>query len=463
MLHSARLLAARALWITAAACSNVASPAAPCEYSGGLIVSADRTITSSCTVTGDLTVTGHAHLLIDYTNAPGAVFVVAGNIMIRDSAILEARGAASGNGSAFVVANGFTSEFTIQNTGHGTLTLDHIELRTRARGSAADGSRSMNYHADGDAVMIVDGATLDPLTSWLLADFNGRARLQAQHTNQVPTEIYLHDSCTVTIGGADTRTGLWFESPPSGTITLPVQGGAYSWEMGMAQGFGVGWQLSITGAPVGIGMQSLPGSHVTVNGHGMPATGEFKVGYFVSGGTDTLRHLAVGLQNGTVGGGRITFNNVNLGPIAWQVYAGAAETLRIDSSVVNEIGLFGAASVTVDHSVLQLAVLGAVAPGAVLDVNNSDVWNQLIEAVNGGTIRLTSSRITGSLFDARDAASSIVITGGSFANNPGGCTANAMVDVSTGQPLCDPFRPPGPPTRTGAGPVTCSGTTGCSF
>jgi hypothetical protein len=145
------------------------------------------------------------------------------------------------------------------------------------------------------------------------------------------------------------------------------------------------------------------------------------------------------------------------------VYAGAGETLRIDSSVVNEIGIFGDATVTVTHSVLQLAVLGAVAAGSALEVDSSDVWNQLIETDNGAAIRIKDSRVSGSLFDARTAASSIQITGGSFANNPGGCTANTMVDVGTGQPLCDPFRPPGPPTRTGPGAVTCSGTVGCTF
>jgi hypothetical protein len=408
-------------------------------------------------------VSGHAHLLIDYTNSPGATFAVAGNITVRDTAILEARGSSSATGSAFIVANQFTSEFSIQNLAHGTFTLDHIELRTRAAGSAADGSRSMNYRGADDAVMIVNGATLDPFTSWLLADFTGRSRLRAMNSVHVPTEIYLHDSCTVAISGAATQTGTWFESPPSGSIVLPVQGAPYSWEMGRAEGFGVGWQLSINNALAGLGMQSLPGSHVTVNGRGTPATGEFKVGYFVAGGTDTLRHLAVGMQNGTIGGGRITFNNVNLGPIAWQVYAGAGETLRIDSSVVNEIGIFGDATVTVTHSVLQLAVLGAVAAGSALEVDSSDVWNQLIETDNGAAIRIKDSRVSGSLFDARTAASSIQITGGSFANNPGGCTANTMVDVGTGQPLCDPFRPPGPPTRTGPGAVTCSGTVGCTF
>ncbi|MCI0750936.1 MAG: T9SS type A sorting domain-containing protein, partial [Flammeovirgaceae bacterium] len=43
------------------------------------------------------------------------------------------------------------------------------------------------------------------------------------------------------------------------------------------------------------------------------------------------------------------------------------------------------------------------------------------------------------------AVSTITVNGGCFFENPSGCTAATMVDISTGQPLCNPFIPTGLP------------------
>jgi hypothetical protein len=445
------------------ACSSSVSPPSGCPFAGGLTVAADRTFTTSCVVNGNLIVAGGAHLLIDYSGASSATFVVTGNVLTQDSATLEVRGPGAASGAAFIVTNQYNDQLTITCVGRSTFELEGIALQTRAPGSAPDGSRSMHLIAQDEAVVVVSQAQLDPETSWLLADFHDQSQLQATNTVFVPTEIYGHDSSQVVISGSGTQTGVWFESPPSGTVNLPVQGAPYTWQMGKSAGFAVGWQLTITDAQVGLGLSSLPGSQLTINGHGVPATGEFKVGYMLAGGQDTLRDLAVGLQNGVIGNGRITFNNVNLGPVAWQIYVGTGENLFIDSSVVNEIGFSGQAAVTVDHSILQFGVLGALAPGSILTVSNSDIWNQLIEADNTGAIQINNSRVVGSLLDAQAPASTIQITGGSFADNPSGCTPAMMVDLTTGQPLCNPYRPAGSPQRTGSGTVSCSGTTGCSF
>ncbi|MEO8755974.1 MAG: hypothetical protein ABI624_25220, partial [Casimicrobiaceae bacterium] len=155
---------------------------------------------------------------------------------------------------------------------------------------------------------------------------------------------------------------------------------------------------------------------------------------------------------------------VQLGPIAWQVYAGDDARLTIRDSTINEIGIFGKnAAVVVDHCVLQLAVLAALGSGSSLEIANSETWNQSIEAASDASVAIANSNVYGSLLNARDAASAIAISGGTFQANPAGCTQDTMVNISTGQPQCNPFRPPGLPQRTGPGKITCVATAGCTF
>jgi hypothetical protein len=111
--------------------------------------------------------------------------------------------------------------------------------------------------------------------------------------------------------------------------------------------------------------------------------------------------------------------------------------------------------------VLQLAVLASIAPGASLSIHDCQIWNQLVEAANGGKVSIANSAIHGSLFLARDSGSSIAINGGAFYANPAGCTQNTMVDIATGQPKCSPFRPPGLPRAAGPGKIGCTDTVGC--
>ena len=68
----------------------------------------------------------------------------------------------------------------------------------------------------------------------------------------------------------------------------------------------------------------FPSTQLTINGAGFPNTGELKVALMFANGTDTLQNLYVGLQNTTVDNGAngfVTLSNVNLGPVAWQIYA----------------------------------------------------------------------------------------------------------------------------------------------
>jgi len=301
--------------------------------------------------------------------------------------------------------------------------------------------------------------------SWLLANLHDSARLTVVDTQHVPNEIYVHDSSVATIRGSSTRTGVWLDAQGAqGTVTVPNVTGPFSWRIGAGNGLNVGWLLQVDNAQPGLGIEIKPGTALTVNGNGSqaPATGELKISYFVNS-RETLDGLKAGVQNRVVSN-RLTLKNVQLGPIAWQIYAGDNADLSITNSVINEIGIFGRnARVLVERSVLQLAVLAALAPGSSLTINASDIWNQAIEVANQAQISIADSQIHGGMFHARHADSRISIRGGAFRDNPSSCLQGSMVDIATGMPKCNPFSAPGPPRKSGAGIVACSATQLCGF
>ena len=280
-----------------------------------------------------------------------------------------------------------------------------------------------------------------------------------------PNEIYVHDSSVATIRGALTRTGVWLDAEGAkGTLTVPNVNGPFSWRIGAGNGLNVGWLLQVENAEPGLGLEIKQGTALTVNGNGAraPASGELKISYFVNS-RETLDGLKAGVQNRAISD-RLTLKDVQLGPIAWQLYAGDNADFTITNSVINEIGIFGRnARVLVERSVLQLAVLAAMAPGSSLTINSSEVWNQAIWAASQAQVSITDSEIHGTLLHARNADSRITIKGGTFHDNPGSCSQATMVNIATGQPRCNPFRGPGPPRSTGPGKVECAGTKGCQF
>jgi hypothetical protein len=217
---------------------------------------------------------------------------------------------------------------------------------------------------------------------------------------------------------------------------------------------------SVSQPEVGLAAQIFPSTKLTINGAGVPDTGELKVAMMYANNTETITDLKVGLQNTTVatGSGGVKLNNVNLGPIAWQLYALMNENLTIKNSVVNEIGIGGPSQITVDSSLLQLAVLASVGVGgSTLTINNSELWNQAIYASNKSKVILNNCKVYGSLFSTTDTLSNVTVNGGCFFANPSGCTQATMVDIATGQPHCNPFMGAGFPQNVTPATVTFVG------
>jgi hypothetical protein len=455
------------LGLPAVGSARAAAPAGgrDCDPRQPMTVSGRVTVDADCTVGGDLTVTGSAVLHFDYTGRRGGRLIVGGNVIVRDDATLWIQGR-PGQRAVLAIDNEFNGQRSMTSTDNATIKLDNVEFRTQKSADRGKGSVSMNYHARGRSSFEVTGSALVEGEAWLLANLHDSAKLTIADTQHVPTEIYVHDSSSAKISGTGTRTGVWLDGGGAkGTLKLPDVKAPFSWQIGAGTGLDVRWSLQVDDAQPGMGIEVKPASALTITGRGAqaPATGELKISYFVIGSRETLDGLEAGLQNRKISD-RLTLKDVQLGPIAWQIYAGDNADLTIKNSTINEIGIFGRnAKVRIERSVLQLAVLAALAPGSSLDIRDSDVWNQTIEVANTGKVSITDSKIHGTLFHARDSDSNISIEGGSFEENPARCTQATMVNIATGQPKCNPFRPPGLPRSAGAGKVECAGTEGCRW
>ncbi len=430
---------------------------------GHLIVTESRTIVSSATLES-LTVKGNAVLTIDYTAPPENSLVVKGNVLLQDNAQLIIRGNKTLMNDGFIIANEFSSQFTLKTTGNSTIKLENIGMRTQTGTVADKGNIYMSYDASDNSSMIIDGALLDNESSWLLGNFRNKSKLEISNSVYIPTEIYLNDSCSVSISGVDTKTGLWM-SLTSGahTIQLPnVSTNSWSWNAGSNLGAGVRWSLSVVNSNPGMGVQLFPNASANITGHGV-APGELAISYFVSNNNETINNLHVGLQNGIIIPNRLTLNNVRLGPIAWQIYSLTSASLTINNSTINEIGIVGDGKVTVNNSLLQLAVLACYGQNSSLTINNCDVWNQSIETNSNGKITFTDCKVYGSQFITRSAQSMIAINGGSFLANPPIDRTKTFVDIITGYPNYNPFCAPGLPKKSGDGVIQCIGVANCSW
>ena len=427
--------------------------------SGSYTVTGNAMITGSCTITGDLTVPNGTTLNVDLTGSSADTFVVRGNILVEGNGVLWIHSSPGSTNDQFIVSNDFNLHRTITTLDSGRIQLENIEFRTQEGNLVGASSIYMNYEAKNNSMLSVENCWLQGETAWLLFYLKDKAIFIGTNTVALPTETYIADSAQASLNGAETELGVWvyFESV-TGTLNLPAdQTQPFNWNLGRGVGgISSGWYLEINNAKVGVGVQIYPSSNVTINGTGAPSTGELKVALVYANCTDTIQDLEVGLQNTTVtvGPGSATLNNVNLGPIAWQVYAMMNANVHIKNSIINEIGIGGPSHITVDSSLLQLAALMTVGAGSSLTVNNSEIWNQTISAGNNSSIVLNNCKVTGSLFSTMDSQSEITVNDGCFFANTAGCSYSTMVNIGSGQPNCNPFIPAGFPQNQSPSTVT---------
>lgn len=432
--------------------------------SGNYTATGSQTITGSCIITGNLTIPNGATLNVDLTAATADTFVVRGNILLQGNGILWIHSTVGSTNDQFIVSNSFNGHRTIITQGSSKLQLENIEFRTQEGNLASAASIYMTYSAVDSSIFYINKSWLTRETAWLLCDIKNNSTLIGYEPNGVPTEMYLQDAAQIVLHGPGTEVGVWlnFESVTD-TLNLPPDPSQpFTWKIGRGfSGLDTQWYLEMDTVKTAPGVQIFPSSKIVINGAGNPAAKELSVALLFANGTDTIKDLTVGVQNTTIPNGVngfLTLNNVNLGPIAWQLYALMNENLYVKNSIVNEIGIAGPSTVTVDSSLLQLAVLAAVGiGGSTMAINNSKIWNQEITATNNSDIILNNCNIHGSLFRTTDTVSSITVNAGCFFANPSGCTQSTMINWTTGQPYCNPFIPPGFPQNLSPTTVTFNG------
>lgn len=412
-------------------CSVLSIPAfgASICNAGDQIVLTRIVITESCTITGSLTVHGGGMLRADFNAAPGSVLRVEGDVLV------------GGSGELWVERGTF--EIQQDHNRHRTIrTNDNAVVVLREANVVLNQGSGLKYLVwdafDRSSLFVIDSA-LDRTNSWLIVNYYAHSKLTAIGARYLPTEIYVKEGSTIRIAQQDSITGIWlnFEDGATGTFDLPAQTDtsgelrSYSWKLGRESPeiTGVAWQLEIADATVGIGVESHSGSRITVNGRGIPATGELKVSYSVDEGTQTLTGLAPGLQNSVMGGGQLTLNNVNRGPIAWQIYARENEMLSIYSSILNEIGVSARGHITVYNSMFQFAGITSLGSGgASISVHNSQIHSQTIEALRDGVVDIYDSAVYGAAVVAHESTSAVNFHGGAFLSNyPDACPLNLNV------------------------------------
>jgi hypothetical protein len=237
----------------------------------------------------------------------------------------------------------------------------------------------------------------------------------------------------------------------------------YNWSVGSSTGLNVGWNLTVTSAQPAIDIESHAGSNWTITGANIgqkEATISLNLDP-VTAPTSlvTLSQLPLGI----VGAGtpfsltfpwssqpQLTLNNVNLGPLAWQIYIGsgpAPVNAQISNSAINEIGVI-AGNLTVTNSTLQWGELDPVGPASVINVQGSNIWNHNIQASGGGTITINNSTIHGNLFTSSGCQAGIcsVITLTNVTEAKNGTQSSCTGSINTliqpnGTPLCDPLNP----------------------
>jgi hypothetical protein len=430
---------------------------------GSYTVIGNQTITGSCTITGDLTLPNGTTLNVDLSSVSADTFVVQGNILLEGNSVLWIHASPGSTTDQFIVSNSYSGERQIITKDSSTLQLECIEFRTQEGDLSNAASIYMSCEIQDRSIFHINESWLNSEKAWLLCNLQNKATLIADDPIDVPTEIYLKDSVQMVLHGSNPTVWLKFENI-NDTLNLPTdQTQPFSWQIG--KGFGglnTEWYLEVNSGKPTIGVEVFPSAQLTVNGAGTPGIREAVISLFFANGTDTLENLNVGLQNTMIANGlngSLALNNVNLVPVAWQVYALMNENLHIKNSIINEIGaIIGPSQVTVDSSLIQLAVLAAVgAGGSSMTINDSEIWSQAITVDNNSDIVLNNCNVHGSTFSTVDMQSHITVNGGCFFQNPAGCTNSIMINWATGQPYCNPFIPQGFPQILTPATITLNG------
>ncbi len=453
------------------------------------------TAISCATLATNPTLTAGQQLVLDLTGAPTCTLPASTDLVIGGvgtqllvaNGTLEVRGNITLSGSGvFTVAQGTLQIDNQTNFAHGISASDtagwvmnHAALVTNATGV---NNVASVYTGTGSSSAQFNFATVESTTSWLLATTKDDASLFAANSN-VPNEIYLDDRGNVEIQDDQVPThprsanGLWlrFVDAQTATIDLPDVTSPFSWSVGRGQpGFtNVGWHLQVDAATPGLGVEVHAGAAVVVNGRNA-ARKEIGFGVYVDPAAgsalataaantpyqladpplNSVATYALPLLPGATKS-QLTLHQVNVGPLAWQVYAGGGlgappVTVNLGTGLFNEVAAFAGGHLNLMGSTTQLAVVEATGPGAIVNAVNADLWSQTIQADSAGQVNVIGSVVHGGSLVASaggtlqlDDTTALWANGATTSPDCAPGPAFEWLAAHGGKPICNPFARPG--------------------
>jgi hypothetical protein len=439
-----------AMMISLAACGggNSGSSSPPSNPYGvcpstGLTSSANTlNLEGNCAIVGNVSLSGSAALTM--TNG---ILSIAGNVVLNDSSQLTV----TSGGLTFPQTN--YSQYSITLNGNSQLTMTGSTLVTNA---TQQNNFSMDVNANDSSVANFENSTLNPNTgSWLLGSFSGQSTLNVNNSQNVPTEIYPNDAAKISISsGSGSTVWLNFPSGSDGTIEIPTRDSQGNFNFSFGPVTGIAYSVNISSSAGSLGLNSYPNSTMIVNGHGTSGANDLRVvfGYYIQNNTAPVS------LNGLTGGSNVTqeftdqgrilqLNNVNLGPLSWQVYVSQSNNLPVSvtNSQINEIAALTNGLLNISNCVLQLAVTEAGGSGSLMNISGTQIWSQSIQAVQGGQMMITNSQLHGNFISATGTGSSIAMTNDVEERNgvpPQSCAAvDGLPPNNNGVPLCNPYNP----------------------
>jgi hypothetical protein len=399
---------------------------------------------NGCEIDGNVVLGGSAALVEN-----GGTLTIKGNVTL-------------GNGAVFYVINSNLvfpqtnyNQYQITLNGNSQFVLIGSTLATNG---TSQNNFAMTLQANEFSTVEFGESQLDTGNgSWLLGNFNNNSTLLVANSQNLPTEVYPSDASNVTITSGSGIAGVWLNFPPgsNGTVNIPTldQYGNYSFAFGPTTG--IAYSVTIIDSRGRIGINSYPGSTAIVNGYGSTgATNQAGVvfGYYIENNTSPVNINDLNVGNNiseafTDQGRLLKLNHVNLNPFSWQVYVSQSNgyPVYVVNSVINEIAAMTNGLVNISNSILQLGVVGAEGPGSVMNISNSQIWSQAIQAAHGGKLTASDSQIFGNFITASGTGSKIIMTNVTANRNalpPQSCTAvGGYPPNNAGVPLCNPFNP----------------------
>lgn len=414
-----------------------------CPTSGYIASANTINISGDCEIVGNVQLSGTAKL-----NMTSGELSIQGHLELSDN-------------SALVVADG-SLKFPQTDYSQYSVTLNnHSQLKLTNSTFVTNGTQQNNFsmalNANDDSSVDFENSSLNTETgSWLLGNFSGNSELTMMNTHDLPTEIYPSGATNINISSGSSFGGLWLEfgSGSNGTINVPTQNSQGNYNFSFGPTTGIAYSVDVSASKGRLGLNSHPNSTLIVNGNGPSGTQDVALifGYYIENNSSavTINGLTVGndiSRQFTDQGRNLQLNHVNLNPFTWQIYVKESNgfPVSITNSLINEITLMTNGLANVSTSVFQLAVTGAVGPGSLLNISNSQIWSQSILAQNGGRISISNSQLHGNFISATGTGSQITMSSVGEAKNgisPQTCASvNGYPPNNNGVPLCNPFNP----------------------